>query len=195
MAHQSQAIQMLARQRNAALAGQLHQSKLMRGRDPAVATPVMDRRRRDPRLAGQLLDEGLHAPTVAELASKSRGMPLAIHGMAGTEAACDQFAMAAKARKSIPGTTEMQLGFARRVLIARLAAGYETQDALGKAMGMKGSSVSNWERGLQMCHPTDMYRLAKLLGVTTDWLIAGDENFLTVAARRRLREELGHNHT
>jgi transcriptional regulator with XRE-family HTH domain len=86
-----------------------------------------------------------------------------------------------------PTKSEMQEGFARRVRQARRAAGFSTQEALGEIIGMHYSSISNWERALQMCHPTDMYRLARALGVTTDWLISGDETFLTQDARRRLR--------
>jgi transcriptional regulator with XRE-family HTH domain len=81
----------------------------------------------------------------------------------------------------------MQMGFAKRVKLARLAAGFATQGALGDAIGMKHSSVSNWERGLQWTPPPDLYRLARTLGVTTDWLISGDDDFLTVETRRRLK--------
>jgi transcriptional regulator with XRE-family HTH domain len=80
----------------------------------------------------------------------------------------------------------MMQGWAKRVRQARLAAGLETQEDLESSLGMSPRTVSTWERGIQMCHPTDMYRLAKLLGVTMDWLVGGDEAFLTLEAKRRL---------
>ena len=80
----------------------------------------------------------------------------------------------------------MQLGWGRRLRHARLAAGYERQEDLEQALGMAPRTVSNWERGLQMCHPIDLYRVAKKLSVTMDWLTAGDDRFLTVDAKRRL---------
>lgn len=91
-------------------------------RDATVAPPAPDRVIRDPSIPRQLFDEGLHTPILANLASKSRGIRVAISRMAVSPELGDKLAMAARPRKGIPGTTEMQLGFARRVLIARIAA-------------------------------------------------------------------------
>ena len=81
--------------------------------------------------------------------------------------------------------------FATRVRLARLVAGYRSQRELAQVLGVHHSAVSNWERGLQFAKVTDLYALAKVLGVTTDWLLAGDEAGLTVDRRRLLARANG----
>jgi transcriptional regulator with XRE-family HTH domain len=76
--------------------------------------------------------------------------------------------------------------FAARVRLARLVAGYTSQRELAEVLAVHHSAVSNWERGLQFAKVTDLYALAKALGVTIDWLVAGDEAGLTVDRRRLL---------
>jgi ribosome-binding protein aMBF1 (putative translation factor) len=153
----------------------------------ARTSPAMNRRHRDAEIQREGFQVGLHDALFAKPANMSRPYPVAKPAMDQMQSTCQTLAMTTTDLTRLPTKTEMQDGFARRVRLARLTAGFKTQEELGSAIDMHYSSVSNWERGLQMCHPTDMYRLALALGVTTDWLIAGDERMLTQDARRRLR--------
>jgi ribosome-binding protein aMBF1 (putative translation factor) len=151
------------------------------------ATPAVNRRHRDAEVQRKGFQVGLHNALFASLANMSSHDPVANPAIDQMQSTCQSLAMTTTTDPRLPTKTEMQDGFARRVRLARLTAGFKTQEELGSAIDMHYSSISNWERGLQMCHPTDMYRLALALGVTTDWLIAGDERMLTQDARRRLR--------
>jgi ribosome-binding protein aMBF1 (putative translation factor) len=154
--------------------------------DPPSATPAVHRRHRDAEIQRKGFQVGLHDALFANLANMSRPRTVAKPAIDQMQSTCDTLAMTTTDLTRLPTKTEMQDGFARRVRRARITAGFKTQEELGSAIDMHYSSVSNWERGLQMCHPTDMYRLALALGVTTDWLIAGDERMLTQDARRRI---------
>lgn len=146
------------------------------------APPAINGVHRDTHAKRQRLDRSLHSPKLAKLASLSSTNSLADSRIASDEARC-HFAIM---KRTTERAADMQLSFAKRVANARIAAGFATQQALGEALGMHHSSVSNWERGLQWSSPPDLYRMAKILGVTTDWLIAGDDGGLTMDAKRRL---------
>ena len=64
-------------------------------RDATVAPPAPDRVIRYPSIPRQLFDEGLHTPILANLASKSRGIRVAISRMAVSPELGDKLAMAA----------------------------------------------------------------------------------------------------
>ena len=51
----------------------------------------------------------------------------------------------------------------------RIAAGL-TQEELGEKIGYGQSAVANWENGNRSPRPTDLPRLAKILGCTIDEL-------------------------
>jgi ribosome-binding protein aMBF1 (putative translation factor) len=83
---------------------------------------------------------------------------------------------------------DLLAGFARRLIQAREAAGYATQTALAEAIGLSGHhNVHRWEKGHHFPRVPELYRLARLLGVTIDWLVAGDPAGLSAETSSRLR--------
>lgn len=47
-----------------------------------------------------------------------------------------------------------------------------SQEALGKMLGYSRTTVGNWETGYRIPDVIDLFRLSKILGVTTDDLIS-----------------------
>ena len=89
----------------------------------------------------------------------------------------------------------MSLG--KRLRGARKHAGY-TQKNLAQRIGAKHNSVSNWENGLNMPDPVTIEAICKVLGVTPNYLLMGDElgaadsigeklNFLEMELLRKYR--------
>jgi transcriptional regulator with XRE-family HTH domain len=89
----------------------------------------------------------------------------------------------------------MSLG--NRLRGARKHAGY-TQKYLAQRIGAKHNSVSNWENGLNMPDPVTIEAICKVLGVTPNYLLMGDElgaadsigeklNFLEMELLRKYR--------
>lgn len=73
----------------------------------------------------------------------------------------------------------VQRGFSQRLIQARLYRNIQTQAALARALGLRDADrVSLWETGQGYPRPMVMYRLVKLLGVTSDWLFFGDPSGL-----------------
>ena len=60
-----------------------------------------------------------------------------------------------------------------RIKAARKAAGM-SQKYVAMTLGVKGPSVSNWESGKTMPTPDNLSALAKLFGVTVDYLLGRD---------------------
>jgi transcriptional regulator with XRE-family HTH domain len=83
-------------------------------------------------------------------------------------------------------SSNMLKTFAPRLIVARRAAGFKTQTALAEAMGLTFHAISVWEKGRNFPRVPDLYKLSQLLGVTTDWLIAGEKAGLSGEAWRRL---------
>lgn len=173
-------------ERQLACATSLDERETVSVSDMSDPTPVLDRRGGDADFPGKGLDNLLHAPLFVNLTSASRGMSFGGSTIGSRALPWHPFVMPTKPLDATPTRSEMMQGWARRVRQARLAADLATQEDLESALGMAPKTISTWERGIQMCHPTDMYRLAKLLGVTMDWLVGGDESFLTLDAKRRL---------
>ena len=89
----------------------------------------------------------------------------------------------------------MSLG--NRLRGARKHAGY-TQKYLAQKIGAKHNSVSNWENGLNMPDPVTIESICKVLDITPNYLLMGDElgasdsigeklNFLEMELLRKYR--------
>lgn len=61
--------------------------------------------------------------------------------------------------------------FGIRLRELRENEGYHSQQALADALGVAQSTVANWERGRREPNYATTVRLARLLGVTTDYLL------------------------
>lgn len=71
--------------------------------------------------------------------------------------------------------SEMLAGFARRIIAAREWRGYATQADFGKALNLRDfDRLSVYESGRGFPRVPLLYRMARLLGVTADWLLFGD---------------------
>lgn len=58
---------------------------------------------------------------------------------------------------------------------ARIAAGYETQEALAKALGVTRAAVSQWEGGKALPEPKRIDDIVNVLGRSWEWLSTGIE--------------------
>jgi transcriptional regulator with XRE-family HTH domain len=63
--------------------------------------------------------------------------------------------------------------FGRRVTALRKAAGFESQEALARALGMSVFTISRYERGESKPSIDDLYRLAAELHTTASELLDG----------------------
>lgn len=89
---------------------------------------------------------------------------------------------------------ELQAGFARRLILARTWRGYESQAALARALGLRDADrISIWEQGQGFPRVMVIYKLCKILGVTSDWLLFGDPKGLPVDAYTALVVDQGQN--
>ena len=74
---------------------------------------------------------------------------------------------------------DIKRGFPRRLIQARTYRNIATQAALARALGLRDADrVSLWEAGDSYPRPDVMFRLIKLLGVTSDWLFFNDPSGL-----------------
>lgn len=73
--------------------------------------------------------------------------------------------------------------FADRLKQAREAAGFKSQAALAKAMGISPGSIGNWETGIRQ-QPRDLLPLARALGVSPYWLSGEKEESAEDVQRR-----------
>lgn len=64
-----------------------------------------------------------------------------------------------------------RMTFGIRLRELRENEGYHSQQALADALGVAQSTVANWERGRREPNYATTVRLARLLGVTTDYLL------------------------
>jgi transcriptional regulator with XRE-family HTH domain len=67
---------------------------------------------------------------------------------------------------------ERRRGIGLRLKESRKAARF-TQEDIAQHMGLKGATVSSWERGKSMPKADQWYLLGPLLGVSLDYLIYG----------------------
>lgn len=65
--------------------------------------------------------------------------------------------------------------FAERLKEAREAAGFTSQLALAKAVGLSAGAIGNWEAGTRQ-QPREILALAKALGVSPEWLSTGSRD-------------------
>ena len=72
--------------------------------------------------------------------------------------------------------------FAKKIKEFRTARG-ESMEEFGRLVGVKKTTVSNWESGRNYPNSDTLVLLAKLLGVTTDSLLGTDDNHLVKAQR------------
>lgn len=69
----------------------------------------------------------------------------------------------------------MSTHFPKRLVEARKALGW-TQRQLGEAIGVRGQTVSDWERGLvESPEAPILAAAADVLGVTVEWLLGASE--------------------
>lgn len=183
-ANQTKAIEVPVGKLDALGARRLRQAEAMRVRHAAITPPPVHGGTRRAHGQGDTFDDLLHTPILATVAIKSQAANLAGVSVLSIEAGRYHGDMA-KDPANIPAVSEMQIAFGKRVRLAREAAEL-TQDELGAKIGMDGKSVSNWERGLQFSYAPDLYRLARALDVTMDWLMDGNDRMLTVEMRDRL---------
>lgn len=81
--------------------------------------------------------------------------------------------------------------FGERLRDLRQAAGYTSQQALGAALGVAQSTVANWERGRREPDFTLTIRIARLLDVSTDYLLGlTDQPHSGVVSESQLRDAL-----
>lgn len=64
--------------------------------------------------------------------------------------------------------------FGGRLARARIALNLP-QGAVGKAAGVSQPNVAQWEKGICVARPKTMAKLARVLGVTVEWLMEGDK--------------------
>lgn len=76
-----------------------------------------------------------------------------------------------------------------RVALARQTMGYPTRAALARKLGVSNDTIDYCEKG-QRDFPTGhlLIKLARVLGVTTDWLLMGEAGGLSVDMAHRLSE-------
>lgn len=68
----------------------------------------------------------------------------------------------------------------RRIVTARTRAGL-TQAALASSCAVAISTLWRWEKGSMAPGAEHVVRIANACGVTTDWLLRGDEHPTTIA--------------
>lgn len=70
-------------------------------------------------------------------------------------------------------------GFGERLKAARVAAGFPSQIAFARALGVSAPRLANWEAG---DHPPTAHHLALLrqkFGIGADWVLSGDAGALS----------------
>lgn len=61
-----------------------------------------------------------------------------------------------------------------RLRAARLAEGIPSEEKLGEIIGASRSAVGNWEQGTRMPDPMALTRFWLRLGITLEWIYAGE---------------------
>ncbi len=81
--------------------------------------------------------------------------------------------------------------FGARLRDLRDNQGFHSQQALANALGVAQSTVANWERGRREPNYATTVRLARLLGVSTDYLLGlSDHPQSGVVSESQLRDAL-----
>jgi transcriptional regulator with XRE-family HTH domain len=71
-------------------------------------------------------------------------------------------------------STAPRTGFGKRLATARESAGL-TQSQLGEKLGLSQRAIAHWERGTTALRPDQLDALVKLLNVSVDTLVSGNE--------------------
>ena len=77
---------------------------------------------------------------------------------------------------------------ARRLRILRLAEGYENAASWAKYVGIGITQLSNYENGIPISKNAAVQLANRVPGLTTDYLLRGKEEGLSVDLRARLRK-------
>lgn len=78
-----------------------------------------------------------------------------------------------RAKPKIPGMADVERG--RRIREARERAGFKKQIDLADAMGVRAQTVNRWEKRGDIPSRAGVVKLAKLLGVSPEWIEKGAE--------------------
>lgn len=119
----------------------------------------------------------------------ARAMTLPAHSIARSRA-CMTALIVTHGRECTAHTIVMQENeqitgvstFAERLKSARESAGFASQAALARAAGLSPGAIGNWEAGTRH-QPRDILSLAKVLGVSPDWLAGNAGNAQTLVAQ------------
>ena len=90
--------------------------------------------------------------------------------------------------KDEPTATELLESFSFRLTQARIATGYKTRKSLADDIGVDQNTYSPWERGRSYPNIKDLHTIRRLLRISADWLLYGDENNLSVETYRKLKD-------
>jgi transcriptional regulator with XRE-family HTH domain len=69
-------------------------------------------------------------------------------------------------------SSEVRVEIGKRLKESRLSCRL-TQDGLAAMLGLKGATISSWERGKSMPQANEWYQLGLLLGISLDYLVYG----------------------
>lgn len=146
----------------------------------AADPPLADRDDGNAKLHRELFDHCLHGRNFDTVSTKCQALVVDARSISDSFRARDT----GHAMSNAP--TDLLAGFAVRVKAARVAAGYKSQRALADALGISHHSVSVWEKGRNFAHAPDLYALSKVLHVTIDWLVSGDDRGMPIETLRRI---------
>ena len=85
-----------------------------------------------------------------------------------------------------PSASDLLEQFGLRLSAARIAAGYKTRKALADEIDVDQNTYTPWERGRSYPSAKTLLDIRKILHVSLDWLMAGDERGLSVDVYRKI---------
>lgn len=83
--------------------------------------------------------------------------------------------------------SESKEAFGQRLRHARQVRGYSTASDFARQLGVKVHTYAKWEQGENLPAKTaQLIQICRELGVSSDWLLSGDERHLTVEIAKLL---------
>lgn len=86
--------------------------------------------------------------------------------------------------------TQLLEDFGVRLCAARIAAGFSTRKELADHIGVDQNTYTPWERGRSYPSAKTLLALREAVGVSLDWLMAGDERNLSVETFRKVSKAM-----
>lgn len=86
-----------------------------------------------------------------------------------------------------PSQTEMKEGFGKRLRLARKAAGYRTAKDFADKLEIDQNLYSPYESRSYIPKPATLWKFKQYLGITTDYLLFGDESALQVDIYKKIK--------